>query len=89
MGSCSLNRFSNSGKIFDAEHLTIKNLGGNMKIKSIEKRLVLKKETVVRLDEEYLRKVKGGGLTVLNTLCFCYTEGTYCPTRDGAICTGQ
>jgi hypothetical protein len=84
-----LSWFSICGNIFVAEHLTIKNLGGNMKLKNIEKKLVLKKETIVRLDDEHLQKVKGGGdLTVLLTLCYCYTEDTNCPTRPGVICTG-
>ena len=60
-----------------------------MKHKNIDKKLVLNKETVARLDEAHLQKVKGGGLTVLLTLCGCYSEDNNCPTRPGIICTGQ
>ena len=73
--------------VFSGLFVNIK-LGGNMKRKSINKRLVLKKETIIRLDDHQLNNAKGGGLSLPYTACNCYSADTNCPTRPGIVCTG-
>lgn len=57
-----------------------------MKSKDFQKKLVLKKTTVVSLEDARLRAIRGGG-TKPPTQCDCYSADTFCPTRPGIACT--
>lgn len=58
-----------------------------MKPKDFQKKLALKKTTVVSLENDRLRAVRGGGDTKPPTRCDCYSADTLCPTRPGMACT--
>jgi hypothetical protein len=58
-----------------------------MKSKDFRKKLVLNKRTVVHLEDDRLKAVRGGGVTKPPTRCDCYSADTYCPTRPGIACT--
>ena len=58
-----------------------------MKQKNFSKKLVLNKKTIVHLDEDQLKRMRGGENTFPYTACDCYSADTNCPTRVGIACT--